>query len=188
MDESASPEPTYSDRISDREFTYALEWFKYHAGQRYESFKVYATQLIAVSIGATGTFAVRATELSGGQDGYGHRWLLFVGLFASIYGLATSVIFFYLDKRNAELVTLGENALRDCERLFTGQGTRILERKRQNGNVRRGIFESHQVMVKLFYRLGMVVFGVGAALTAFLLLKTLPLHWCISWAEQKKLY
>ncbi len=151
-------------RFPDEEdaFKYSLEWFKYHAGQRYESFRLFVFQLFLVPLGAIGTLVAKPDA-----DANPYFWSALCALL--IFGAWMSFLFFRLDRRNRHLVRLGENMLKEFEpRLFP----EIVDMKVKT----RGIlvvddsehptqewYNSHSKIFEMIFFTSMAVFGASAA-------------------------
>lgn len=174
-DENPPIDPTgnaVSDPRHEQELTYALEWFKYHAEQRYKGFNIYVIQLF---LGPIVTVAA-AIIISAKSGNVSDSWIFFLILtIVGVFGLFCTGIFYGLDRRNYELVELGQNALRSIEDRFTQASSRILHNK-DGGDEENKPTYSHSKLVFTFFEAGaaafMLVTSVGAGGIIFIKYQT----------------
>jgi len=88
------------DECHYQELKYSWEWFKYHAGQRYNAFYYYFL-LIGALIWLYFQNNALVTPCI--------RWLI------SLLGIIATLLFYLLEKRNEELVNYGRNGLEKME-------------------------------------------------------------------------
>src|SRR5947207_1704183 len=114
MTNGLNPQSEPSD-LHKLQFDYAWKWFAYHADQRVKMFNF---MLIVLGIFATAIVSAIANHLQPGFTAI----LCFVAA-------AMALIFSLLDRRNRDLVWLGEEVLTHVEKsILFGQDVRIQDR------------------------------------------------------------
>lgn len=88
------------DKQKDRLRLYAWNYFSFHAEQRMKTFHFYLIIIIALTAG----FVSAAVHL----DATEFKWLTSIGLLIMFF----SIVFGFIDKRNATMVKNGEEALK----------------------------------------------------------------------------
>jgi hypothetical protein len=110
---AASPPQQVSD-LHKLQFDYAWKWFSYHADQRVKMFNF---MLVVLGIFAAGV--VNALDKTPN----------IVTAFLCFFAAGLAVVFTFLDRRNRDLVWLGENVLTHLERkAIFGEGAKIQDR------------------------------------------------------------
>lgn len=101
---------TEHEKTREQQLYYALEWFKYHADQRYKTFQMY-TFLVAAHIAAYGAVYSASNKMINFERSHDPVVYLIISISLAVF----SFLFLLLDFRNKKLVHLAEGVLKHLE-------------------------------------------------------------------------
>jgi hypothetical protein len=136
--------------FNEHSLKYAIEWFTYHADQRYQAVLIYVIQLLIAPVALVCAAFLRSSGAS-----IPELPLVFIAI--GSVGIVVTIIFFLLDIRNAELVKVGEHILRNHE-LSMHEKHKILDYKREK-YPRKNNPLSHGLLLRLFFVFGAVIYA-----------------------------
>lgn len=136
--------------FNEHSLKYAIEWFTYHANQRYQAVLIYVIQLLIAPVALVCAAFLRSSAASVPE-----LPLVFVAI--GSVGIIVTVIFFLLDIRNAELVKVGEHVLSNHE-LGMHDKHKILGYKRET-YPRKNNPLSHGLLLRLFFIFGAAIYA-----------------------------